>query len=56
MTLNVVPGLGAGYLYQRRWKAYGSQLEDVDFKETLYSGCPPYAEDLSAMPLESSTQ
>ena len=22
MTLNVVPGLGAGYLYQRRWKAY----------------------------------
>ena len=20
--LNVVPGLGAGYLYQRRWKAY----------------------------------
>lgn len=22
MVLNVVPGLGAGYLYQRRWKAY----------------------------------
>ena len=22
LTLNVVPGLGAGYLYQRRWKAY----------------------------------
>ena len=22
MTLNVLPGLGAGYLYQRRWKAY----------------------------------
>ena len=22
MTLNVAPGLGAGYLYQRRWKAY----------------------------------
>ena len=22
VTLNVVPGLGAGYLYQRRWKAY----------------------------------
>ena len=22
ITLNVVPGLGAGYLYQRRWKAY----------------------------------
>ena len=21
VTLNVVPGLGAGYLYQRRWKA-----------------------------------
>ena len=21
-TLNVIPGLGAGYLYQRRWKAY----------------------------------
>lgn len=21
-VLNVVPGLGAGYLYQRRWKAY----------------------------------
>ena len=22
LTLNVLPGLGAGYLYQRRWKAY----------------------------------
>ena len=22
VSLNVVPGLGAGYLYQRRWKAY----------------------------------
>ena len=22
VTLNVVPGPGAGYLYQRRWKAY----------------------------------
>ena len=22
MLLNVLPGLGAGYLYQRRWKAY----------------------------------
>ena len=22
VTLNVVPGVGAGYLYQRRWKAY----------------------------------
>ena len=22
VTLNVVPGLGAGYLYQRRWKVY----------------------------------
>ena len=22
MTLNVLPGLGAGYLYQRQWKAY----------------------------------
>ena len=22
VTLNVLPGLGAGYLYQRRWKAY----------------------------------
>ena len=22
IVLNVVPGLGAGYLYQRRWKAY----------------------------------
>ena len=22
VTLNVVPGLGSGYLYQRRWKAY----------------------------------
>ena len=22
MLLNVFPGLGAGYLYQRRWKAY----------------------------------
>ena len=22
MSLNVVPGLGAGYLYQRRWRAY----------------------------------
>ena len=22
MALNVVPGLGAGFLYQRRWKAY----------------------------------
>jgi hypothetical protein len=22
VMLNVVPGLGAGYLYQRRWKAY----------------------------------
>ena len=22
VTLNVVPGLGAGYLYQRRWKTY----------------------------------
>ena len=22
VTLNVAPGLGAGYLYQRRWKAY----------------------------------
>ena len=22
VTLNVVPGLGAGYLHQRRWKAY----------------------------------
>ena len=22
ITLNVIPGLGAGYLYQRRWKAY----------------------------------
>ena len=22
VTLNVVPGLDAGYLYQRRWKAY----------------------------------
>ena len=22
MTLNVAPGQGAGYLYQRRWKAY----------------------------------
>ena len=22
VTMNVVPGLGAGYLYQRRWKAY----------------------------------
>ena len=22
VVLNVVPGLGAGFLYQRRWKAY----------------------------------
>jgi hypothetical protein len=22
VILNLVPGLGAGYLYQRRWKAY----------------------------------
>ena len=22
VTLNVVPGLGTGYFYQRRWKAY----------------------------------
>ena len=22
VTLNLVPGLGAGYLYQHRWKAY----------------------------------
>ena len=22
VTLNVFPGLGSGYLYQRRWKAY----------------------------------
>ena len=22
VVLNVVPGVGAGYLYQRRWKAY----------------------------------
>jgi len=22
VVLNIVPGLGAGYLYQRRWKAY----------------------------------
>ena len=22
LTLNVLPSLGAGYLYQRRWKAY----------------------------------
>ena len=22
LALNVLPGLGAGYLYQRRWKAY----------------------------------
>lgn len=22
VVLNVIPGLGAGYLYQRRWKAY----------------------------------
>ena len=22
VTLNILPGLGAGYLYQRRWKAY----------------------------------
>ena len=22
MLLNIFPGLGAGYLYQRRWKAY----------------------------------
>ena len=22
VTLKVLPGLGAGYLYQRRWKAY----------------------------------
>ena len=22
VALNVLPGLGAGYLYQRRWKAY----------------------------------
>lgn len=22
VLLNIVPGLGAGYLYQRRWKAY----------------------------------
>ena len=22
MKLNVLPGLGVGYLYQRRWKAY----------------------------------
>ena len=22
VTLNVLPGLGAGYLYQRHWKAY----------------------------------
>ena len=22
VILNVLPGLGAGYLYQRRWKAY----------------------------------
>ena len=22
VALNLVPGLGAGYLYQRRWKAY----------------------------------
>ena len=22
VTLNVLPGLGAGYLYQRRWKSY----------------------------------
>ena len=22
VTLNVIPGIGAGYLYQRRWKAY----------------------------------
>ena len=22
MVLNVIPGLGAGYLYQRRWKHY----------------------------------
>ena len=23
VLLNVLPGLGAGYLYQRRWRAYG---------------------------------
>lgn len=22
VVLNVIPGLGAGYLYQRRWRAY----------------------------------
>ncbi|MCP9923537.1 hypothetical protein, partial [Synechococcus lacustris] len=22
VLLNVIPGLGAGYLYQRRWRAY----------------------------------
>lgn len=22
LLLNIIPGLGAGYLYQRRWKAY----------------------------------
>jgi len=22
LLLNVIPGLGAGYLYQRRWRAY----------------------------------
>ena len=22
VVLNIVPGLGAGYLYQRRWRAY----------------------------------
>ncbi len=26
VVLNVVPGLGAGYLYQRRWKAYWINL------------------------------
>tara|TARA_B100001250_G_scaffold165885_1_gene142784 strand:+ start:82 stop:411 length:330 start_codon:yes stop_codon:yes gene_type:complete len=22
VTLNIIPGLGTGYIYQRRWKAY----------------------------------
>ena len=40
VTLKVLPGLGAGYLYQRRWKAYWitSALDTTWFVLGLFWG------------------
>ena len=51
VLLNVVPGLGAGYLYQRRWKAYWitSALATAWFC-LLYTSPSPRDATLSRMP------